>query len=407
MSTSYENILDRLRDIQGKEASAKVHPDTEALNMKDPAEKGTVTPPDHPEGDSAAATQTPAKPDNPDVNDSRVPGEDLNPSGIEDPKTLPVSKEEPVKGENDVAENTTKSGGEDEVTSKVAGIMDRLAEIRGTKEAAESKPDADGDGVPDYADKAPGEDDHADKKKMKKGKTKCAGEDEGLNMEFTPEFHMKLASELLATEEGVALAQQVLAKAAGEEAAAELIQAAGEQQYIAALQEQELQKQAAEAQAEAEALEGALEEVLKEASEDEIAKIQRSIQVHDKIASELTYDFEQAAYTEGVKTAAAMEDMMAGGEALPEEAPAPSTDEILMLLDAAVQSGEVSEEDAIAIAEMLMAEEGGAAGGADMSEEDMAAMEAATKAAAAIDAEPKAASEADAEPEATPEADAE
>jgi len=32
----------------------------------------------------------------------------------------------------------------------------------------EKKPDEDGDGVPDWADKKPGEDDHADKKKMKK-----------------------------------------------------------------------------------------------------------------------------------------------------------------------------------------------------------------------------------------------
>ncbi len=32
----------------------------------------------------------------------------------------------------------------------------------------EKKPDEDGDGVPDWADKKPGKDDHADKKKMKK-----------------------------------------------------------------------------------------------------------------------------------------------------------------------------------------------------------------------------------------------
>ena len=36
------------------------------------------------------------------------------------------------------------------------------------KSKKKKKPDEDGDGVPDWADKKPGEDDHADKKKMKK-----------------------------------------------------------------------------------------------------------------------------------------------------------------------------------------------------------------------------------------------
>lgn len=36
------------------------------------------------------------------------------------------------------------------------------------RDEKKKKPDEDGDGVPDWADKKPGEDDHADKKKMKK-----------------------------------------------------------------------------------------------------------------------------------------------------------------------------------------------------------------------------------------------
>ena len=57
---------------------------------------------------------------------------------------------------------------------------ERLAEIVkeemdayfGTLEEEGKKPDEDGDGVPDYADKKPGKDDHAEKEGDKKGKKK-------------------------------------------------------------------------------------------------------------------------------------------------------------------------------------------------------------------------------------------
>jgi len=62
------------------------------------------------------------------------------------------------------------------IKEEYASIQEQKAEQRqdesscGTHAANrdEKKPDEDGDGVPDWADKKPGEDDHADKKKMKK-----------------------------------------------------------------------------------------------------------------------------------------------------------------------------------------------------------------------------------------------
>ena len=48
------------------------------------------------------------------------------------------------------------------------GIANRDEEAPKSKKKKKKKPDEDGDGVPDWADKKPGEDDHADKKKMKK-----------------------------------------------------------------------------------------------------------------------------------------------------------------------------------------------------------------------------------------------
>jgi len=49
--------------------------------------------------------------------------------------------------------------------------------LHGEEDEENKKPDADGDGVPDWADKKPGKDDHADKKK-KKGEEEEAEEDE-------------------------------------------------------------------------------------------------------------------------------------------------------------------------------------------------------------------------------------
>tara|TARA_A100001201_G_scaffold70087_1_gene64556 strand:- start:343 stop:1221 length:879 start_codon:yes stop_codon:yes gene_type:complete len=65
--------------------------------------------------------------------------------------------------------------------------------IVGPEEDEENKkPDKDGDGVPDWADKKPGEDDHGDKKKGKKGKEGKKGEEAEEDEEFLEE-HEKIA----------------------------------------------------------------------------------------------------------------------------------------------------------------------------------------------------------------------
>ena len=60
---------------------------------------------------------------------------------------------------------------EDEKKSKKEEEDEKVDEAHcgsANRDEKKKKPDEDGDGVPDWADKKPGEDDHADKKKMKK-----------------------------------------------------------------------------------------------------------------------------------------------------------------------------------------------------------------------------------------------
>lgn len=64
MSTTpknYKEMLARVQQSRGIKTASDATADTEALNMKDPADKGTKTIPAHPEGDSADKTGIPAK----------------------------------------------------------------------------------------------------------------------------------------------------------------------------------------------------------------------------------------------------------------------------------------------------------------------------------------------------------
>jgi hypothetical protein len=129
------------------------------------------------------------------------------------------------------------------------------------------------------------------------------------------------------------------------------------------------------AAAEIEEANAQFEELIKGASEEDLNDIDRYGATHTKIASALEDELEKAAYTAGAMDAAAMEDAMAAGEEIPDEAPMPSVEEIIMLLDQAVQAGEIDEETAMAIAEQLMAEEAAAEDMAEAMPEDVAAEE--------------------------------
>jgi hypothetical protein len=117
-----------------------------------------------------------------------------------------------------------------------------------------------------------------------------------------------------------------------------------------------------------------IDEIVKSASSQEEADmLLKTAAQHMSNRDALGDEFLKAAYDQSVEDAA---EMVAaeeeGGE--PELAGAdgePTVEQILMLLEQAVASGEISEDDAIMIAQALMGDEGGEP---EMSEEEAAAM---------------------------------
>ena len=178
------------------------------------------------------------------------------------------------------------------------------------------------------------------------------------NIELTPEFHLKLASSILATQEGVDFALSLLRKQAGVEAANDLMSSA--------LAMHEKYASAAQAPAETEA-----EQLFKSASADEQAMIVKFAKVHEYCLNRIENDFEKLAFAQGAQDAAAMDESAAGGQEpqLPggEEGGTPSPEEIVQVLQQMVQSGEIDEKTAQEVLQILAQggdQEAGAAAGA-------------------------------------------
>jgi hypothetical protein len=338
---NYQEMLLRIRGQQTKSAA-----DNEALNMKDPADKGTVTPPNHPDGDSDSKKQIPPSATNTDGQEGKdITDKDTNPSStgchVPGPVTNGKSKDDAATSP-DVALN--------KIAGEVGSILDRITALRTPSKAATATPKA------------------------------ASGDDEGksLAIQLTPEFHMKLAAAILEDEEGMQFAEQILRKAAGQEKAHELINAALQQQhsYNAAVEEYEQEvKQANDAQAQDEA---AFAHALAQATPEELAQIEKAASVHNAYLSSFSTEYERAAYRDGVMKAAAMEENMAAmppeaAPAMPGEMPpgpeggeggeAPmGVEEIIALLEEMVQAGEISEEEAMQVAQALLEGEGGGGG---------------------------------------------
>ena len=183
-----------------------------------------------------------------------------------------------------------------------------------------------------------------------------AAEATAANIELTPEFHLKLASTILSTQEGVDLALSLLRKQAGVEAANDLMSSA------LAMHE----KYASTAEVESEA-----EQLFKSASAEEQAAIVKFAKIHDFCLSRIENPLEKMAFAQGAQDAAAMDESAAGGEEpqLPggEEGGTPSPEEIVQVLQQMVQSGEIDEETAKQVLQILAQGGDEAAAGADPS----------------------------------------
>ena len=171
---------------------------------------------------------------------------------------------------------------------------------------------------------------------------------------------VKLAATLIESEDGVRLAEAVLIKSAGAEAARNLINAA-QAQYDGCAREaayyDEQVKSAAYFEQEQMAI---ADEMLKSASPDEQAQIVKIASVHQAVLGSLSSELEQQAYKQGAMDAAAMMDSQGApaagadpAEGGPEEPQLPggedgpaSLEQIAQLISAAVQSGEIDQETA-------------------------------------------------------------
>jgi hypothetical protein len=193
-------------------------------------------------------------------------------------------------------------------------------------------------------------------------------------LEFTPEFHYKLASLILATDEGQRFAQQIIEQAHGAAEAEDIIKAA------AFMEEESARLQELEAQGAF-----AAEEMWKAASEEERVAIIKLANIHALAKAGLKTDFEKQAYDDGAAAGAGMADAgVLGGAAAggapgaPGEAgavpPPPgaeagaagadsiSDEDIVAVLEELVQSGKIKPEEAQAILEALQQGGGGEAG---------------------------------------------
>lgn len=218
-------------------------------------------------------------------------------------------------------------------------------------------------------------------------------------IELSPEFHFKLASAILETEEGINMAESILMRHKGQMEAQQLIKDAmvAHHEFVkvaAAQQEYAQYEEAIAAQQEALIAEAYQEEVVKSAAIQEIANnttaedqalIVKIASAHEA-ASEGMNEDESAAYGAGAGDAEEMmqhEEGESPEQEQGEEGPA-SMEELLHVLGMLVQSGEIDEQTAQQVAQELMAAEGGQGGGEEMAPEAAEGVEAAKSASALL-----------------------
>lgn len=348
---NYQDIVSRIKNVDKEASTKKAMGDQEAINgIKDPADKGTVSIPDHPEGDNNAAQQRPTDASQASGSPGGQAGEGQK---LEDKNTNPVStgKDVPSTTSGNAKEDaaTAPNTPIDKIANQSKGILDAIASL--SKKASDKKEE-------DAGKKEAGKKDEDAGKKAGDG---------NLDFEVTPEIFRKLAGAIFASEERAAQVSEWLKEDAGAEKAAELIAAAHKE---ASQYDEEMYKAAAYyGQLEAEW------NALPKEDQEKIASIQNMLV---KGAAQYKHEAEKVAFMGGAMDAGAMMDAEAGGEEPMIEGGAEGAplgpEEILALLEQLVAAGEIPPEVAEQVAAELMAGEGGGEDPAMMGE-DPAMME--------------------------------
>jgi len=306
----------KLTDL--KQRVAGFHKKASELNPADPTEQGTVSAPANDPKDPKIA------------NTSNKPA----PQATKGMETKPTMSEGNAKAPKD-------GNAEDKQVKMASGVDNAIAKLKNLS------------------------------KKAKTAEAPAVQEDQ---LSFGPDSLLKLAAAIFETQEGVDAVLPVLRKKAGQEAAISLLKQASDEYETQLAEHAYMEKLAYAAQMEQHETEMFIAEIVKSASSQEEADmLLKTAAQHMSNRDALGDEFLKAAYDQSVEDAA---EMVAaeeeGGE--PELAGAdgePTVEQILMLLEQAVASGEISEDDAIMIAQALMGDEGGEP---EMSEEEAAAM---------------------------------
>jgi hypothetical protein len=300
---------------------------------------------------------------------------------LEDKQLHPVStgKNVPSAANGNAKENASSpTDSLSKIARRVASVTDKLKsagmlDVKDVDEKKAEKPKADKiEGGPKSGENT----DNGNKTKPPFGKVKSKDEktekeaaNDSVASDLSPEALMKLASTIIATEGGLAAVEPILMKAAGVEAARQImtqaVESYGEFVYKQAAYD-EYVKQAAYAQEQEDA---AFTEFFKSASEKDQEQIVKFASVHGEALKNIENDMLKQAYMQGAEDAAAMED--GGGELPGAEGPA-SIEQIAQLLEAMVISGEIDEETAMGILQELASAE---AGGMEPGAEEAAAAE--------------------------------
>lgn len=363
----FASVLDRIKSFQQSKLAA------ESSSVKDPADKGTVGIPRDPEN-------TPAKENMPEDQDNMGSCEGKN---LEDKQLHPVStgKNVPSAANGNAKENVSSpTDSLSKIAKRVASVTNKLKSagmlnVKDEDEKKAEKPKMDKiEGEPSSAENT----DKGNKTKPPFGKVKGKNEKEAANdsvaSDLSPEALMKLASTIISTEGGLAAVEPVLMKAAGVEAARQIMAQAVDSYSNFVHQQaayEEYVKQASEVQNYEDAV---FEEFFKSASEKDQEQIVKFAAVHGEALGNIENDMLKQAYIQGAEDAAAMED--AGGELPGAEGPA-SIEQIAQLLEAMVASGEIDEETAMGILQELASADAGAAdeAAAEGAEDEMAGEE--------------------------------
>ena len=354
----FASVLDRIKSFQQSKLAA------DTSSVKDPADKGTVGIPTDPEN-TPSKERMPADQDNMGVcEDNKLEDRQLHPvsTGKNVPSASNGNAKENVSSPTDSLSKIAKRVAS--VTSKLksAGMLDAKDE----DEKAAEKPKMDKiEGEPESSENT----DKGNKTKPPFGnvkgkdkKTEKEAANDTLASDLSPEALMKLASTIIATEGGLAAVEPVLMKAAGVEAARQIMNQAVDSYTNFAHQQAAYEDYAKQASVVAAQEDAAFEEFFKSASEKDQKQIVKFAQVHGEALNNIENDILKQAYMQGAEDAAAMEDMQ--GELPGAEGPA-TIEQIAQLLEAMVASGEIDEETAMGILQELASADAGAAGEAE------------------------------------------